>query len=83
MLVSRTDNLTGIDEFLHAVGTPSGDTCDGEQWGIELLRQIKHTVNKSAIKVHIGTYTLVNVAFFRDDLRSQALYIRIEGKFAM
>ena len=55
ILVCRTDDLAGIDEFLQTVRTPARHTGDGKKRSEQLLRDTQHCVHKTAVKVHIGT----------------------------
>ena len=66
--VCRTDNFSVIGKLFEAVGTPANHTGDRKDRCEELRRQIQHTVYKSAVEVHVGFDTFVDLAFFGNDL---------------
>ena len=60
------------------MGTPANHTGDRKDRCEELRRQIQHTVYKSAVEVHVGTDTFVDLAFFGNDLWCKAFHHRIK-----
>ena len=66
--ISGTDDLSGIAQLFDAVGTPTGNTGNGENRCIQLLGKIQHTVNKAAEEVHVGADALVNLPLLGDNL---------------
>ena len=66
--------FAGIDNFLDAMRTPDCNARNGEYRRIKLLRQVKHAVNKAAVKIDIGRNALVNLSFVGDHLRRKAFH---------
>lgn len=42
-----------VADFFHAVCTPAGDTCDGENWSEELARNAKHLIYEARVEIHV------------------------------
>ena len=57
---------------------PAYNTCNGKHRCIKLQRQIQHAVNKSAVKIHIGTDTLIDLTFLCNNLWCKTLYCSIQ-----
>ena len=58
--------------------TPSHNTCHCKDWCEQLLWNTKHAVNKSAVKIHIGTDTLIDLTLLCDNLWCKTLYCSIQ-----
>ena len=65
-LVSGTDYLAGAYQFLDTVRRPADYAGDGEQRSVQLQRDTQHIVYESAVKIHVGTYALVDAALLGD-----------------
>ncbi len=72
-LVSRTNDLIHIDQLFDTMCTPSHNTCHCKDWCEQLLRNTKHAVNKSAVKIHIGTNAFIDRTLFTNYFRCDPL----------
>ena len=83
--IGRADDLVHIDKLLQPVGAPADDARDGEDRGVKLERDVQHVVDKAGIEVDVGGNALVDVTFFGNDLRGQALdhVVEIEIRLAV
>ena len=81
IFISRTDDLTGIEQFFQSVGTPTGNTGDRKERCEQFFRDSKHGLDKSTEKIKIGTDWLEHFAVSHDLLFGKTLYTVIQSKF--
>ena len=76
IFISRTDDLTGIEQC-----GPAGDTGDSKDRGVELFWKAKHCVDETAVEINICTDWFEQTALFGDTLAGNAFYRLIASKF--
>ena len=73
ILVSGTNDTVGEYHLFHAVCTPAGHTGNGEQRGVDILRDAQHVVDQAAEQVHVGAHRLGAALFLGKDARGPAV----------
>ena len=53
--------------------TPSYDSGNGEDRGIQFQRNLQHAVYETAVEINVGADTLVDPGFLGNDLRCDPL----------
>lgn len=81
ILVSRTDDLAFIGQFFNTVRTPSGDTGNGKDRCEQFHRKAKHGVDKTAVKVHIGTDRFEQLAMLLHEFDGNAFNTVVKFEF--
>ena len=66
--ISRTDDLSFVDQFFQSVCAPSGNTRDGKDRCEQFCRDAQHRIDKSAVKVYVCADGLEQVSALCDQL---------------
>lgn len=75
ILIGRTNDTTAFEiEFFNTMGSPTYDTCHGENRGIDFLWQTNHFIDKATVEIKICTRRLAASAMFLQTFDTFLLY---------
>ena len=63
------------------MSAPTGYSCNGEQRCIKLIGNIHHGIRKTAVEVDVGTYALINLSLFGNNLCCGTCHVFVKVVF--